>query len=226
LITLKQTDFVSVKKMREIDKAAVQYGMPIELMMENTGRAISSEIKKRFQNFRTKIVCLAGKGNNGGGVIAAARHLSCLNFRVTLVMLSSRNSQSKPSKLHFSLIRKNPKIQVIFTSQRTQNEVFSSINKSQVIVDGIFGTGFKDRVKEPEYTIISLVNKSKAFVICNDVPSGINADSGKTSNISIKADFIVVLHKPKKWMVSTKPLPKFSVASLGIPPEIDPPFFH
>ncbi len=210
--------------MNAIDKAAVRYGMPIELMMENAGRAISLEIKKRFQNSRTKIVCLAGKGNNGGGIIAAARHLSCFNFRITLIILSSRNSQSKPSKLHFSLIRKNPKIKVICVSKRTLNEVFSSINKAQVIVDGIFGTGFKDQVREPEYSIISMVNTSNAFVICNDVPSGINADSGKTSNTSIKADYVVVLHKPKKWMVSTKPLPKFSVVSLGIPPEIDPPF--
>ena len=64
--------YVTIKQMRKIDQRAVKYGMPIELMMENAGREICNHILKKIKKDRIKkILVIAGKGNNGGGVIAA-----------------------------------------------------------------------------------------------------------------------------------------------------------
>jgi len=211
--------------MRAIDKAAVKYGLPIEFMMENAGRGITSYFEKRISTMKNKkIVCVVGKGNNGGGVIAAARYLTYLNFKITLILVNSVKSLSKPAKFHLSFIRKNPKIQKIMVSKKLMKKIFSIIENADFILDGIFGTGFAGKVNEPEYSIIYNINKSKAFVISNDLPSGINADTGKAQNISVKSNYVIVLHKPKKWMKISKPLPKFSVINIGIPPEIEPKF--
>jgi len=48
--------------------------------------------------------------------------------------------------------------------------------------------------------------------------------AAKDENVSVKSDFVAVLHKPKKWMKHVTYLPKFSIISLGIPPEIDTPY--
>lgn len=98
--------------------------------------------------------------------------------------------------------------------------VLLEIRNADIILDGIFGTGFDGKIIEPYYSIISEINNSKAYVISNDVPSGINADTGKPNTIAVNSDYLIVLHKPKKWMAKNKP-PKFSVVNIGIPPEID-----
>jgi len=87
-------------------------------------------------------------------------------------------------------------------------------------LDGIFGIGINRNILEPYLSVISAINNSKAYVISNDVPSGINADSAKIYNIAIKSNYLVVLHKPKIWMLKIKP-PKFIIVNIGIPIEID-----
>ncbi len=205
--------------MKSIDQKTVSYGMPIELMMENAGREICNQtlkiIKKR--NIK-KILVIAGHGNNGGGVIAASRHLSTYGISLKLVVLGTKNSLSTPGKLNLSLVRKNQKIQII-DSKNLQN-VLDEINTSELILDGIFGIGINRDILDPYYSVISAINDSNAYVISNDVPSGINADSAKIYNIAVKSNYLVVLHKPKTWMLKTKP-PKFIVVNIGIPIEVD-----
>jgi len=211
--------YVTVRQMKSIDQKAVSYGMPIELMMENAGREICNLVLKKIKKDNVKkILVIAGHGNNGGGVIAASRHLSTHGISLKLVILGTKNSLSAPSKLNLSLVRKNRKIQII-DSKNLQN-ILDEINNSELILDGIFGIGINRDIVEPYYTIISTINDSKAYVISNDVPSGINADSAKIYNIAIKSNYLVVLHKPKTWMLKTKP-PKFIVVNIGIPIEVD-----
>lgn len=211
--------FVSVKQMRKIDQNAVKYGMPIELMMENAGREICNQVFKKIKKENIKkILVIAGHGNNGGGVIAASRHLSTHGISLKLVVLGTKTSLSAPCKLNLSLVRKNPKIQII--DSKNVQKIVDEINNSELILDGIFGIGINRDVAEPYFSIISTINDSIAYVISNDVPSGINADSAKIYNIAVKSDYLVVLHKPKTWMLKTKS-PKFIVANIGIPIEID-----
>lgn len=205
--------------MKSIDQKAVSYGMPIELMMENAGREICNQVLKKIKKDNIKkILVIAGHGNNGGGVIAASRHLSTHGISLKLLILGTKNSLSIHSKLNLSLVRKNPKIQMI-DSKNLQN-VLDEINNSELILDGIFGIGINRDILEPYHAVISAINNSKAYVISNDIPSGINADSAKIYNIAVKSNYLIVLHKPKTWMLKTNP-PKFIVANIGIPIEID-----
>jgi len=125
---------------------------------------------------------------------------------------------SIPSKLYLSLVRKNPKIHLI-DFENLQN-VLDEIKNSELILDGIFGIGVNRDIVDPLSSIISAINDSKAYVISNDIPTGIDADSAKIYNIAVKSDYLIILHKPKTWMLKTKP-PKFIVTNIGIPIEID-----
>jgi len=211
--------YVTINQMKSIDKNAVAYGMPIKLMMENAGREICNQVLKKIKKDKIKkILVIAGKGNNGGGVIAASRHLAINGIFLKLVVIGTKNSLSTPSKLHLSLVRKNPKIQIIFSYKNLQ-KILLEIKNSELILDGIFGIGIDKNIIEPHYSIISAINDSKSYVISNDIPSGINADSGSKYNIAVKSNHLVVLHKPKKWMSKIKTL-KFIVVDIGIPIEI------
>ncbi|MDE1765590.1 MAG: NAD(P)H-hydrate epimerase [Thaumarchaeota archaeon] len=212
-----KNDYVSVKEMRKIDEAAVRSGILIELMMENAGKALALHIKNKFKDPpRKTILCIAGKGNNGGGVIASVRHLVYYGFRVYLLLLYQKRKMTKPSRFHLLILGKNAKI--IQNGIKYRRKILSVIEDSDVIVDGIFGTGFFGSINEPVFSIIESINKSNAYVVSNDIPSGINADTGNVGTICVNADHIVVLHKPKTWMkILDLPTSRYSIESIGIP---------
>lgn len=212
---------VSVKQMRLIDKMAVSNGIPIELMMENAGRAIASSLKNRFGDlYGKKILCIAGKGNNGGGVIASIRHLVYYGAKVTLFLVFPKSQLSGPAKFHLSSLS-HAKLKVILNTNMNRKEFFSKIQNTDIIIDGIFGTGFHGKIDDFTISAIHAINKSGAYILSNDVPSGINADTGHVDSVSVNADFTVVLHRPKKWMHKMNlSRSKYSIESIGIPSKL------
>lgn len=216
----QKLDYVSVREMRRIDARAVRNGITIELMMENAGKSLVLHVKNKFKNISgKKVVCIAGKGHNGGGVIASVRHLAYYGAKISLLLLYHTNAMSKSSKFHLSLVRKNAKVKIMQYNQKSRGYFLSKIKNSDIILDGIFGTGFSGSVDEPILSIISEINKSNAYVVSNDVPSGIEADTGKVGKICVKADFTIVLHRPKRWISITRlAKSKYSIESIGISP--------
>jgi NAD(P)H-hydrate repair Nnr-like enzyme with NAD(P)H-hydrate epimerase domain len=72
------------------------------------------------------------------------------------------------------------------------------IIKADGIVDAIFGTGYSSgRIKDPQSTVLDLINSSKAYVVSNDIPSGTNANTAQVIEKSVKPNNTVVLHRKK-----------------------------
>ena len=88
---------------------------------------------------------------------------------------------------------------------------FSDYN---VIVDAIFGTGIRGDIKDPLATLIKNLNKSKAYKVSMDIPSGINPDTGEKANVFFEPDLIITMHDIKKGLESYKD--KTVVADIGI----------
>jgi NAD(P)H-hydrate epimerase len=97
------------------------------------------------------------------------------------------------------------------------------IKKAGVIIDGIFGTGIRGKIKEPESTAIDLINSSDAFVIAVDVPSGFDPDGGKFEK-AVKADLTLTFHKMKTGMTEKragKYTGEIRVIDIGVPREAE-----
>ena len=55
-------------------------------------------------------------------------------------------------------------------------------SEADLLVDAVFGTGIKGKIKEPESTAIDLINregKAGKTVISVDIPSGLDPDGGR-----------------------------------------------
>ena len=57
-------------------------------------------------------------------------------------------------------------------------EHLNNLDKFDIIVDGILGTGISGEIREPHASAITFINKSNAFKVAVDVPSGVDPDTG------------------------------------------------
>jgi hydroxyethylthiazole kinase-like uncharacterized protein yjeF len=190
-------DSITWEEMKAIDANCAQLGLlPIQLM-ENAGSSISKEIRDRFSGGR--ILLIAGRGNNGGDAFVAARHLcECPQFQVDMILLGNAASiRTEEAKRNFLLLRHckiNSIKEITDHSDVTLSEL---INNSDVIVDGILGTGIAGKIREPEASAIDLINLSGKYVIAIDLPSG-TLDAKSEQVKCVKADLTITFHKMKE----------------------------
>jgi NAD(P)H-hydrate epimerase len=205
------------------DKAHNLIGMKRVYMMENAGHGLADFIILKFRGkLRGKrIVAICGTGNNGGDGFVAARHLSYYyGASIQLILLGFANDlRTEEARINWQIIQKMDSIEVI-TGNEINDKIKKTIEYADVIIDGIFGTGIRGQIREPHASAIKIINKSKAYVVSVDVPSGIDPNTGKAHDISIRADATVTFHRMKIGLLNNK---KYSgsvhIEKIGIPHE-------
>ncbi|MCJ7657424.1 MAG: NAD(P)H-hydrate dehydratase, partial [Candidatus Atribacteria bacterium] len=99
-------------------------------------------------------------------------------------------------------------------------EIQKAIQNSDLIIDAILGTGLKGRVTDLKAEIINLINLANKEVVAIDVPSGLNADSGKIEGPCIKATHTITLALPKIGLLlfpGASFAGKVKIEDIGIP---------
>ena len=204
------------------------FGMRRFLMMENAGHGVADFVVQKFKNLKTKtIVAVCGTGNNGGDGFVASRHLAGYGAKVVVILLGSPSDlRSEEARLNWSIIEKMDSIELIFGKEIT-NEIKSRIADANIILDGIFGTGIKDEIRQPYASAIDAINKSKAYVLAVDVPSGFDPNTGQIHKKCIMADATITFHRLKVGLAEKKREKKKKytgpvyVEWIGIPPEAE-----
>ncbi|NLB60378.1 MAG: bifunctional ADP-dependent NAD(P)H-hydrate dehydratase/NAD(P)H-hydrate epimerase, partial [Lentisphaerae bacterium] len=72
---------VSIAQMRELDRQTISAGVPAATLMDRAGEGLArivADLCQRRGQSGAAILLLAGRGNNGGAALAAARHLLAL----------------------------------------------------------------------------------------------------------------------------------------------------
>jgi len=209
---------ITVKQMMQIEENGHQMGFLRKFMMENAGAAAVRRLVDKVGDVSSKkVLVFAGLGNNGGDALVISRHLAGYGAAVTLVLLGSQDKiKTEESRWNWQLLEKMSSVRLI-TGDTPQYSF-----DVDVIVDGILGTGISGTIREPYASAISFINKSKAFKLAVDVPSGLDPDTGNTANICVKADITVTFHKMKIGMPKRKDMcGKIFVEKIGIPPEAE-----
>ncbi len=209
---------ITVKQMMQIEENGHQMGFLRKFMMENAGASAVKRLSEKFENLNSKnILIFAGLGNNGGDAFVIARHLAGYGSQVTVVLLGQPEKiKTEEGRWNWELLEKMNSIKLI-TGEKTSFEF-----NADIIVDGILGTGISGDIREPYASAIKFVNDSKAFKLAVDVPSGLDPDTGNTSNVFVKTDVTVTFHKMKIGMPKRKDLcGLIYVEKIGIPPEAE-----
>lgn len=204
---------------RILDKRAQQkYGMPVLLLMENAGRQVAFEAAKSLKNKSAKIAVFCGKGNNGGDGFVAARHLLCLGFKPDIFLAEKISRIEHEARLNLNILLKL-KTAIKATNGQNLKFVTKGIAKYDLIIDALLGIGLKGEVRGFYRKAIGAINDSKAYVLSVDIPSGLDATTGRVMGACVRADKTVTFTAKKRGMIygeGRERCGKIVVADLGI----------
>jgi NAD(P)H-hydrate epimerase len=210
---------ITVKQMMQIEENGHQMGFLRKLMMENAGASTARYLLEKYKSLQEKkITVFAGLGNNGGDSFVVARHLAGFGCKPDVVLLGNPDKiKTEESTSNWKILEKMDSVNLMIASDPT-----SILLNADIIVDGILGTGISGKIREPYATAIDLINKSQAFKLAVDVPSGLDPDSGSVIDKCVKADVTITYHKMKIGMPKRVDMcGKIIVEKIGIPPEAE-----
>ena len=156
-------EVTSVENMRLSDKNTIDGGVPSRVLMYKAAQGIYKSVK-----WQGKILVACGTGNNAGDGYALAYILKKDGFFVELLLTSDRFSPD--GEYYFSMCQEEKVPWSVYNSGKLQGY--------DIIVDCIFGTGFKGCAQGHTGELIEAINQSGAYVVCADINSGLNGDSG------------------------------------------------
>lgn len=172
---------------RELDRYATEhFYLPPELLMENAARGMCEFIKSRFLTNSTKqlkILFVCGSGDNGADCLALARML-CGICEVSVFLPKGTKSHLCTIQLkRLEALKSNSKVNLRFLKSLKTTETFN------LVIDGIFGAGFRGQLDLETTKILQILNKLNAIKIACDIPSGISLSGALGGKTAFKADF-------------------------------------
>lgn len=187
---------VTGKEMQAYDIYTIEHiGIPAMVLMERaaleTVRCIREVLlRSDMPRERGRVLCVCGRGNNGGDGLCVARLLADLGIDVDTVLIGNAAKTSKETKVQLSILEKYG----IYPSDEILDNAYD------VIVDALFGTGLSREVTGAYKKAIESINARNAYRISIDIPSGIDADTGDVLGTAVKADETVTLAFRKRGL--------------------------
>jgi len=211
---------ITVQQMMQIEENGHRMGFLRKFMMENAGAASVKRLIEKFGDIKSKnVLVFAGLGNNGGDGLVIARHLSGYGSNVTVFLLGEAdNIRSEECSWNWNLLEKMKSVK-LFTGGNLDH-----LNNLEfdIIIDAVLGTGISGKIREPQASAITFVNKSNAFKLAVDVPSGVDPDTGNKNSPHVISNITVTFHRMKVGMPKAQDVcGEIFVEKIGIPIEAE-----
>ena len=210
---------LSSGEMAALEMNAEYFGVSTLQLMENAGGAVAREIAKRFV-VGSGVTIFAGTGGNGGDGMVAARHLSCLGYEVSLVLVGS------PSDIRREIVRRNWEA-VTFMADSIKTVVAEDSAlipkvEGKVAVAALVGTGARGPLRHPVSDAVRILNGTSCFKVAIDIPAGVDPDTGQVFGEAFRADLTVTFHGAKRGLLEAKRnVGELLVTDIGLPREAE-----
>lgn len=185
---------VTSREMRDIDQiASEKFKIPSLILMENAGVRTAELVANKYRdlNWRSEIIILAGKGNNGGDALVAARQLLAMGMRVRLFLLHGADAYKNEAKQNLEILLSQKVRPIILENIGPLEEFFASAQGPFLAVDGLLGIGIKGPLAGLYADVVDLVNAKADYIIALDIPTGVDATSGAVVGNAIRADMTI-----------------------------------
>ncbi|PKO02123.1 MAG: hypothetical protein CVU43_09530 [Chloroflexi bacterium HGW-Chloroflexi-5] len=185
---------ISVNNMKALESAANEDGYSYEKMMLKAGQNLAQVVHERyFKKGITRVMGLVGGGNNGGDTIIALTALQKLGWTCSAFMLKEDPQwQTLIIELHANGGK-------VVDRDRFEEE----LSHTQLVLDGVMGTGFKMPMREPFVDFMKKFNKLSdgKLIVAVDCPSGVDCITGEACAETLHADLTVSMEAVKEGML-------------------------
>ncbi len=216
---VKNSKLLTTKSAKAIDlKAKDILGISTLVLMENAGRQIAEETIKILGK-KKSVGVFCGKGNNGGDGFVTARHLLAWGIKPDIFLAGEISDVENEAKTNLEILLKL-KHKITEVAEENLHLIKNKISKYDLIIDALLGVGLAGEVRGIYRDLIGIINTSKAYILSVDIPSGLDATTGKVLGCCVKADKTVTFVAKKRGMVvgeGPKFCGKVMVKGLGIP---------
>lgn len=214
--------YMTAQEAKEIDRRAQEeFGIPSTILMENAGWQSAEVAMEMLQGKEGKsVVCVCGRGNNGGDGFVAARHLINKGIDVDTFLIGDPLEIKGDAKINYTILQRMAVKIVVLKNKEEFSLLRERLKETGLIIDAIFGVGLQGEVEEPYRTTIELINGSGKPVLSIDIPSGLDGTEGKVRGICIKATQTITFTLPKTGFIKNDgPLytGKLIVVDISIP---------
>jgi len=151
--------------------------------MESAGRTAALVLQRIYPNGR--IVGVAGSGNNAGDLLVMARVLHEWGRDVSVIVIGSSRPDSSLA------------LSSTFPIHESGSEAERVLASADVIVDGMLGTGAQGAPRGAVGGWITMINATSLPVVALDMPSGVDATTGRVFDDVINASVTICFGWPK-----------------------------
>jgi ADP-dependent NAD(P)H-hydrate dehydratase / NAD(P)H-hydrate epimerase len=206
--------------MASLEQAAQERaGVTVASLMERAGARTAEVARKLLEGGSgRRVVVLAGKGNNGGDGLVAARELVG-DARVTVILAGAAAELGGGPAAHLPAVREHH-ITVLEAPGTPPADLDAALRDSDLIIDALFGTGFRGPARGVPAALIEAANRSGVPILAVDVPSGIDTATGRADPPVIQAVATVTMGLPKLGLVQYPAAGcagRLYVADIGMP---------
>ena len=188
---------VTSAQMRTLEERAVEAGVDLEQLMENAGLNVAQEVWMQLGHVEERrIVVLVGPGNNGGDGLVAARHLAEWGAAVRCYALAARDDAQWEATVAAN----------IPCGSVADDDGFEALDAvlegAEVVIDALLGTGQGRAVEGDLAEILRRLAAARGRsvppkLIAVDLPTGLDADSGRADPLTVAPNGTVTFQYPK-----------------------------
>ena len=173
--------------MRQADRVTIEeIGIPGFTLMESAGREttrVAQEMIELLMDVYSQadspatghVICVCGKGNNGGDGFVIARYLASYGHRIEVLLMAPESDYTNDAAANLKILRKLAAIQKNLTVLPfSTTAALDKLETPDLLVDALLGTGLQSAVRAPYDAVIGWMNALMVPVLSVDVPSGIS----------------------------------------------------
>ncbi len=209
---------MTAAEMAEVDRRTVRiYGIGLLQMMELAGRGLAEQARRMLGGSvaERRVVVLCGTGNNGGGGMVAARHLHGWGAEVRGLLIGPERGLKPVPTRQWRILKR--------LGLAAAAKVDRPMVRPDLVVDAIFGYGFRGRPRPRPARWITWANTQGCPILALDVPSGLDATTGVPSASTIRATCTLTLALPKTGLRAPGAaayVGEMYLSDIGVPPEV------
>lgn len=215
-------------QMRELERRTIEEAqVKGEELMERAGFGVADIVRRLAEVsgfFNATVHLIAGRGNNGGDAFCAARHLKEAGFGIEVWMAGRLNQLTGDAFAHYQKMKQAGIKAFDLPAVEDWQDAVRQPFFADIIVDGVLGTGLEGPARGPSAGAIRYINSqsNESLVVSIDVPSGLDADTGRTEGDAVHADITATVGLPKLGLLAPDAVEfvgTLDVVDIGLPDE-------